>query len=442
MRALARHCMSRTSTRTHRPPQAHDVPFADVCHLVQSVMAVRPDILAHAAAARNLEHGLLRLRDGMRTLLWHVGSRRIDLSAAVTDYDARSRAEGLHAINDWDGVADRVNDDTIAVDVLEFLIRHRGQDAPDPVALAVLLDYYLFYLLALLSLRAWDEDDAEADLGRIDALLVELQGPGGSGQRFADDAEATALIATAHFELEERGYATLLDRVRSLGRVRRTRTALQHCAAMGSHLRFGFEATYARDTIKMRDDNVADYPWLCFAVAGAADEYSRMTDAGQCGHERDVVVEALLNGLTPDARAFVGAPFSTLIPHEAERSRARELLLAHRTRLREEFEAFRPTSQRYSPLSFFFNFSHNVVKGTIVDGLLRSHPWPVTLTDLFTSLPHDPDVSASRTALATVLMGYARSSPQTIRGKLIPVIVYDPATGRESFGTTIRKLME
>jgi len=431
-----------SSTRSHRPPQAHDVPFADACHLVHAVMAVRPDILAHAGAARNLEHGLVRLRDGMRTHVWHVGSQRLDLSAVVADYDARSRAEGLHALNDWDGVADRMNDDTIAVDVLEFVVRQRGQDAADPVALAVLLDYYLFYLLALLSLRAWDGGDAERDLGRIDVLLAELQGPAGSGQRFADDAEATALIATAHYELDERGYAILLDRVQSLGPVRRTRTALQHCAAMGSHLRFGFEATYARDTIKMRNDNVADYPWLCFAVAGAADEYVRLSEAGQFGHGREVVVEALLNGLTPDARAFVGAPFATLVPHEAERSRARELLLAHRAQLREEFEAFRPTSQRYSPLSFFFNFSHNVVKGTIVDGLLRSDPWPVTLTDLFTSFPHDPDVSASRTALATVLMGYARSSPQTIRGTLMPVIVYDPATGRESFGNTMRKFME
>ncbi len=433
--------MSKTHAR-HRPRQPQDIPFAEVCHLIQAVMQVRPDILAHAGGARTLEHALLRLREGMRTHVWHVGSRRLDLSAAVADYDARSRVEGLHAINDWDGVADRVNDDTIAVDVLNFIIRMRGPEGPDPVTLAILLDYYLFYLIALLSLRGWDEGDPEENLGRLDVLLAELQASGGSGQRFCDDAEAACLIATAHYELQEHGYAILLDRVRSLGPERRTRTALQHCAAMGSHLRFGFEATYARDTIKMRDDNVADYPWLCFAVAGAAEAYARLTDAGELGPERDRVIEALLNGLTPDARAFVGAPFTTLIPHEAERSRARELLLSHRERLRQEFETYRPTTQRYSPLSFFFNFSHNVVKGTIVDGLLRGDPWPVTLTDLFTSLPHDPEVSADRTALATVLMGYARSSPQTIRGKLMPVIVYDPATGRESFGNTLRKLME
>ena len=364
MRAPPRERMSKSSPRSSRLRQSGDIPFVDVCHLVRALTEVRPDILAHAAGGRTLEHGLLRLREGMRTHLWHVGSRRLDLSAAVADYDARSRAEGLHAINDWDGVADAVNADTIAVDVLNFIIRQRGQDAPDPVAAAILFDYYLVYLLALLALRAWDEGDADENLGYVDALLAVVQGPGGSGQRFCDDAEALALIATAHFELEERGYGILLERVRSLGAERRTRTAMQHCAAMGSHLRFGFEATYARDTIKMRDDNVADYPWLCFAVAGAADEYVRLTAAGEGGPARDRVVEALLNGLTPDARAFVGAPFATLIPHEAERSRARELLLAHRQRLREEFEPYRPTALMYSPLSFFFNFSHNVVKGT------------------------------------------------------------------------------
>jgi hypothetical protein len=442
MRAVTRHAMP--TSRSVRPaPRRPAVPFADVCHLVAGLIDVRADILAFAADGRNLEHGLLRLREGMRSHIWHVGPRRLDLSVAIADYDGRTRAEeGLHALNDWDGVADKVNDDTIAVDVLNYIIRLRGEQPAASGVLAILFDYYLMYLLALLSLRSWDEGRAEEHLTLVDALLARVQGPGGSGQRFCDDAEGLALIATAHYELQEHGYDMLLEKVRTLGPVRRTRTALQHCAAMGSHLRFGFEATYARDTIKMRDDNVADYPWLCFAVAGAAEEYVRLTEAGQFGPERDLVVEALLNGLTPDARAFVGAPFTTLIPHEAERSRARELLLAHRDRLREEFEAFRPTSAAYSPLSFFFNFSHNVLKGAVVDGLLRGAPWPVTLTDLFTSYPHDPDVSANKVGLAETLMGYARANPQRIRGRFMPVIVYDPSTGRESFGNTIRKFME
>ncbi len=441
MRAVSRHPMSSPSSRP--TPQPPAVPFADVCHLIDRLIDVRPDILGFAGDARSMEQALLRLREGMRTHVWHVGARRLDLSVAIADYDGRTRAEeGLHALNGWDGVADRVNDDTIAGDVLNYLVRLRGHERPQPVPLAILLDYYLMYLLALLSLRAWDEGRAEEHLDLVDALLARIQGAGGSGQRFCDDAEGLALIATAHYEVQEHGYDLLLEKVRTLGPVRRTRTALQHCAAMGSHLRFGYEATYGRDLIRMRDDNVADYPWLCFAVHGAADEYVRMTAAGETGHARDLVIEALLNGLTPDARAFVGAPFNTLVPHEAERSRARELLLAHRDRLREEFEPYRPVGARYSPLAFFFNFSHNVLKGTVVDALLQGAPWPVALTDLFTSYPHDDEVSAHRVALAETLMGYARSNPQRIRGKLMPVIVYDPATGRESYGTTIRKFME
>jgi hypothetical protein len=66
----------------------------------------------------------------------------------------------------------------------------------------------------------------------------------------------------------------------------------------------------------------------------------------------------------------------------------------------------------------------------------------VSLNGLFTSFPQQPEVSSEKSLLAATLMAYARSSPQTIRGRLMPVIVYDPSTGREAFGNTIRKLME
>ena len=37
-------------------------------------------------------------------------------------------------------------------------------------------------------------------------------------------------------------------------------------------------------------------------------------------------------------------------------------------------------------------------------------------------------------------MGYARRNPDRIRGRLMPVIVYDPATGREAFTAAMRKM--
>jgi hypothetical protein len=243
------------------------------------------------------------------------------------------------------------------------------------------------------------------------------------------------LIATSHFELAEDGYHTLLARVRTLGRDQQTRIALGHAVSMGCHLRFGFEATYARDTVVMRDDNVADYPWLCFSVATLMKAYAD-------GDRRDAVVEALLNGFSADARALVGEPPASLSKCEAERKELRATFYQFRDELLARFEPYRPSEQAYSPLSFFFNFSHNVLKGTMVDALLRGKPWDLTFNDLLTSHRRGESAEDSQEMLATTLMGYARSAPDRIRGRLMPVIVYDPAAGRQAFGITMRKLRE
>ena len=211
----------------------------------------------------------------MRSHAWKAGSQAIALGRFVKEFDATTRGEGFHVLNDWDGKADRVNEDTIPVDVLNYLIARRGGEPPDAAVLAILLDYYFANLLALLCLRIWDEGDADANLDRLNALVQMLQGPNGSGQRFAADAETLILIGTSHFEAVEVGYEKLLARVRTLNRSHQTNIALGHAVSMGSHLRFGFEATYGRDTVVMRDDNVADYPWLCFALVTVMREYAR-----------------------------------------------------------------------------------------------------------------------------------------------------------------------
>jgi hypothetical protein len=284
--------------------------------------------------------------------------------------------------------------------------------------------------------------DADENLDRVDALLGLLQGPQGSGQRFCNDAETLLLIATAHYEREERGYDLLLDRTRGLGHRHRANIALGHGASMGCHLRFGFEATYGRDTSLMRNDNVADYPWLCFAVATLMDEYHLIRQGGDVVLPRRDVVESMLNGLSGDARAFVGAGPQSLAAHEVERRRFRDHFLHYEQALTAEFEAFRPTPDAYSPLSFFFNFSHNVVKGQVVDSLLWSAPWAVSLSDLLTSAPMDEPADRSRETLATTLMAYARTNPHKIRGRLMPVIVYDPEAGYRAFRLTLRRIRE
>jgi hypothetical protein len=62
----------------------------------------------------------------------------------------------------------------------------------------------------------------------------------------------------------------------------------------------------------------------------------------------------------------------------------------------------------------------------------------LTFNDLLTANGE----GAQKERLATTLMGYARASPDTINGRPTPVIVYDPESGREAFGVTMRKLKE
>jgi hypothetical protein len=414
---------------------ARVMSFSDACELVGSVLdgAARRDIVSRLATARDFASALRRLRDAMTSGAWTTSSGRVQLQRMLDAYDAKTRGEGFNVLHDWDGIADEVNPQTIPVDVLDFLIEKRGSEAVDRAALSMLIDYYFLYVLALLSLRIWDNDDADGSLERLHVLLDDLQGPNGSGHRFATDAETLILIATSHYEMNESGFASLLERVRTLSQGHRTNVAIGHAVSMGCHLRFGLRATYAGDPIAMRNDNAADYPWLGFALATVMNQ---LDDAGTRGDERDRLVEALLNGLSADARAFVGThvPLS-LAACADERRHLRDGFHARRQQLLDEFERYRPSEQAYSPLSFFFNFSHNIVKGTVIDALMWGDPRPIALNDMLTQRD-----GGRKKALATTLMDYARAHPNPIGGRLMPAIVYDPVAGRRAFAETLRVL--
>jgi hypothetical protein len=355
--------------------------------------------------------------------------------------DARTRNDGFHVLHDWDGKADKLNEDTIPVEVASYALEHCGAGLPEKTVPAILLDYYFFYVLALLALRAWDEGDANENLDRVSRLLGLLQGPPeASGQRFVDDAETLILVAVSHFEPDVSAYDRLLEKARRLSEANRTRLALAHSAILASHLRFGFEATYGRDVLEMRKDNAPDYPWLLLALGTLMSGYARMVETDAHGDERDRLVEGLLNGLTPDPRAFVGTPPPALAPFEEERSRFCALFRKHLDGLLRELERLRPSDDAYSPLSFFFNFPHNLLKGVVIDALLRGEPWKLSLNSLLTGIPRSGAESESKTALAKTMMGYARESPDRIRGRLVPVIVYDPRAGRRAFTDTVRRL--
>jgi hypothetical protein len=421
-----------------------DIPFEQTCAIVGSALrgSARREIVDEFAGAKTLAAALTPLRDAMRSNTFRVRGHQIFLERALSSYDGRTRAEGFHILHDWDGVAQQTNPDIIPIDVLHFVAEQRGAEPASRAELAILLDYYFMHVLALLTMRIWDSGDADENLAAVDGLLAELQGPNGSGQRFADNAATLMLIGTSHYEPEEWGYDRLLTRVRSLNERHQFEIGVSHAQSMGCHLRFGFEAQCGRDTLALRDDNVADYPWLCFALAATMREYSRLADADSGGEHRLVVEEALLNGLTPDARAFIGVPPPSLSRSESDRLRFAEGFARHQATLLEAFQNFRPSESAYSPLSFYFNFSHNVVKGAVVDALIWGEAWDVSLNDLLTSRLRPALEAGSQQLLATTLMGYARSNPDRIRGRLMPVIVYDPQAGRRAFTVAVEKLSQ
>ena len=418
--------------------------FGEAARLLETLLhgTARGAIVDELATSRDGGGALERLRAGMRSHRFQTGATAFSLERLVHRFDALNHRDGFHVLNDWDGVADQHNADIIPVDVLSFVQRADTAAGAERTALAVLLDYYVLYLLALLSLRVWDEGDANENLDELQRLLGELQGPKGSGQRFVSDAETLILLATSHFEADESAYDRLLDRVRNLDEVHRTRLALAHAAILSSHLRFGFEATYARDIVAMRKDNVADYPWLLFALRTLLEVYARLCEDNVSSVERDRVVEGLVNGLSPDPRAFVGEPPPALAAHEAELGRFRQLFREHRTDLLEEFVRFAPSEASYSPISFYFNFTHNLLKAVVVDALLRGEPWRTGLNDLLTGVSVETEGLQGSETLARTLMAYARSSPDRYRGRLVPVIVYDPRKGRRAFSTTLEKLAQ
>lgn len=382
------------------------------------------------------------LRDGMRVHAFESGGAPLFSGRWVRAFDQATRRDGFHALHDWDGKADRFNDDIIPVEVANFAERmiRPADHARARAAMAILLDYYFMHLLGVLALRGWDEGDPNANLGAVTRLLGHLQGPEGSGQMFARDAGGLIIIATSHFEPDVTAYDRLLAKVRLLDPEHRLNLAMAHAAILGCHLRFGLEVTCAGSVRALRDDNVPDYPWLCEAVATLVDAYAAATARGESA-ERGRLSEAILLGLLPDPEALLGSdPPESLRSCDSPRTRLRELFAAHRAELLRDFEGHRPDPAAYSPFCLTFNFPHNLVKGIAVDAAFRGAPWPLSLDDLVTALPRSPDLDLGRRSLATTLTGYALASPDTIRGRPHPAIVCDPAAGARAFEKAIRAL--
>lgn len=432
--------MPDAQTRKPVPDRARPSSFGEACLALEDALAgdLRRDLLAEVSKAKTFDRSARYLRDGMRAHRFEAPGRTGFHGSWVRAFDRLTREDGFHALNDWDGKADRFNDDIIPVEVANFA--ERILQPADPLAreraLAILLDYYFLHLLALAALRAWDEGDPNANLDVIGRLLGLLQGPKGSGQKFAEHPLGLILIATSHFEPDVSAYDRLLRRIQALDRRHLVDLAITHAGILGCHLRFGLEVTCAGNLSALRDDNVPDYPWLGQALATLLAAY-----AGSATVPRKQVTEALLLGLMPDPEAFLGPrPPESLAEWAGPREQIRDLFAAHRADLMRDFAELRPDPKSYSPFAFTFNFPHNLLKGIVVDAAARGRPWPLSVDGLLTAIPPEESRQAQRLALATTLMKYALLSPDTIRGRPHPAIVYHPAAGQEAYERIITTL--
>jgi hypothetical protein len=409
--------------------------FEDALIIVEQTLTsdCRGRILLELSRSKDYDDALSRLRTGMRSNSFKAAEESINLESVIRRLDNRTCQEGFHVLQDWDGKAEKLNKEIIPVDMLDYVVRTRNRENSGLHVLAILLDYYFVYVLALLAMRAWDSGDANDNLDRVTRLLQVLQ-ENGSGHQFAENAETLMFIATSHFEPDDEAYDRLLDKVRTLDEAHRVRVALVDAAILGSHLRFGFNAQYARDISLMRNDNAADYPWLLFSVATLTRSYTRTRDGR--------VVEGILNGLTPDTRAFLGKPPASLLKAQSEHTELRELLLQHRQDLLADFERHRPSDKAYSPLAFNFNFPHNLFKSIVADGVFRGQPSGVSMNDLLTASPSRVGVEQARMRLIHVLLGYAHSSPDIIRGRPMPIMTYDPFAALRTFTKTTSLIKE
>src|SRR5438270_3443448 len=131
-----------------------EASFTDACALVDQALRGRTRTVADLARSQPFGRALARLRDLLRAN---------SFDPFLRSFDHRTRQEGFHVLHDWDGKADSVSADTIPVDVLDYVASLRGTEPADARGIAILLDYYYFHVLQLLSVRVWDEGDADAN---------------------------------------------------------------------------------------------------------------------------------------------------------------------------------------------------------------------------------------------------------------------------------------
>ena len=402
-----------------------------------------------AALDRGSKAALARLRSAFAAHSFQTPGPSLDVGKLVRALDRRTWEDGFRVLHSWDHSEHRFTDDVTPVLLLDFFEGQAPPERVDATALAILVDYHFLHLLALCAMRAWDAPDPDAVLTRVTAALGTLQGDGGAGHHFVSDAEMLLMYALSQFHPEEHAYDRFAERAESLQPDSRVRFFALSAAVLSSHLRWGFWLMYGRDVVRMRRDNVGDYPWLLHSVATLMRAYDDDVAAG-----RDVsagLLHPLLLGLAADPWALTGKPPEALRPVSELHEEVGGLLRRHASSLIEALEAVRPTRAAYAPLALHYNFPHNALVEAAALALLTGEPRPMPLDALFE--PDEPGESAdsgeseappmsAREEFARALTAFSGASPDRLGARGALLIAYDPLTAMRTFTMTRKAIQE
>lgn len=361
------------------------------------MLAARSGILE--GLLRKGDDPLVRLRTALRSHTFQTGSGTLSLQKLVFDYDERSQREGLHVLHAWDFQRHVFSDETTPVLMLDQSLGLK-RAADERLTATILLDVYLYTILSLMAVRAWDDRDPSANLDRVTDLMRLVETP------YVDDAESLLFLAVSYYHPDEACYGRLLEKARTLDEPHRVRLARSCGAMLGAHLRWGYRFMYDRDAARMRDDNVVDYPWLSFAIETLERDAARNPSP-----EAD---EALLLAVAADPEGYVLQLESD--PADLAR-RFLRLQAGHRS---------------YSPLAFTCNFPSNAAVALIASSLEDGRSWP-SLNTLFRRERESP-------ALAERLMQWSASDPARLGKGGVPLNVNDAGEGVRAWNAVMREL--
>lgn len=411
---------------------------ADLDHLqglLDGLLAegARAELIDGLSNGADLERSLGRLRRSM--CVHDFGPDARALAKVVRKLDNRTRQDGFRVLHAWNHTSHTFSKDVVPALLLDFFGRAEVPEPDARVTLEILTDYYILHLLALCAMRVWDHDDPDAALARVDDHLTLLQGEGGSGHQFVADAETLMIYALSQFHPEEQAYDRVIERFSTMPLVRRVRFASVSASVLSAHLRWGFWLMYGRDVVRMRDDNVGDYPWLLWCTETLLHEFV----AG--GERREGALVGLGLALASDPWMYGGSRPHALDPAATRHEAVRALLLEHAAEVAEALESMKPTKDAYSPWSLHFNFPHNVLVAITTVALLESRPRSLPINALFSEQMEELPSEEGQEAMARLLMAFSAGSPDRLGRHGAMLVAYDPLSAMRSYSMTRDELL-